>query len=279
MIHEIAKELGARLAAIGLDAPVVEGPENPTTTWGRERVVLEHTFDGDPDSFAGPRTQSENPKRRYTRTAAYKLTVYATSKKPGASLFEHCRRAEKMLDAVLVEMEEVAATRLSHWAPKSGRFVTPELLKGAENPGGAVYELAFTFDRAVAKRKWSGEIRPTATLARVSMSGSPALTFAQADSTITRAPGSWLTDGFAVGMRVGVRGSASNNVSGATITAATATVLTTDATLADEASVSGCKVVAGGIRNSAFVSLAGGPDDDGDDTTVPASAENVWTQE
>ena len=162
MIHEIVKELGARLVALGLGISVGEGPENPTTTWGKERVVVEHTFDGDADSFTATRGVHRNPKVRRNRVAAYKLTVYAQSTKAGANLFEHCRRAEKILDQVLVAMDYVAARRRARWEPKTGRFFTPENLKAAENPGGVAYELAFTFERAVTTRTWDGEKQPEA---------------------------------------------------------------------------------------------------------------------
>lgn len=62
----------------------------------------------------------------------------------------------------------------------------------------------------------------------VETSGGPALTFAEVGATgdtITRATGSWLTDGFAVGDTVTVTNSALNNVTG-TISALTALVLT-----------------------------------------------------
>lgn len=67
---------------------------------------------------------------------------------------------------------------------------------------------------------------------RHSMVGHPELTFAEVGATgdtITRATGSWVTDGFVAGDYIRVTGTASNNVSGR-ITAATATVLTLDTT-------------------------------------------------
>lgn len=65
---------------------------------------------------------------------------------------------------------------------------------------------------------------------RVRMVGGPQITFAEVGATgdtITRATGSFVTDGFAVGDWITVSGSASNNVSGK-ITNVTATVLTLD---------------------------------------------------
>lgn len=81
---------------------------------------------------------------------------------------------------------------------------------------------------------------------RKKMVGDPQLTFAEVGATgdtITRATGSWITDGFAVGDVVTVSGSVSNNVTGR-IASLSATVLTFDTTdLANEGPVSGVTIV------------------------------------
>lgn len=261
MIREIGVELQAYLRAKGFPFAVVDGPEpTKTVTWGRERIVIEHG-DGT-DSFGPPVSQSINPKVRRTRTPSYKLTIYAKSAKSGATVFEHKRRAEQVLDAVLVGMDYVARapTRRSRWNPVAGRFITPVDLEGSEIPGGAAYELAFTFDRAVMEKTWAGTAAAEFTIAAYTMTGAPTLTFAAADDSITRSAGSWLTDGFAVGMTVRVRGTASNNVEGV-IATATALVLTISTALTNEGPVTGCTVEAGGTTTTTTV-------DDTDDATM-----------
>lgn len=81
---------------------------------------------------------------------------------------------------------------------------------------------------------------------KVHMTGAPTLTFAEVGATgdtITRSTGSWITDGFTVGMIITVAGSVSNNVTGpiASLSASIITLGTTD--LAAEATVAGCTVV------------------------------------
>jgi hypothetical protein len=87
---------------------------------------------------------------------------------------------------------------------------------------------------------------PLFTRTRVRMTGAATLTFAEVGATgdtITRSIGSWITDGFAVGMVVTVAGSVSNNVTGR-IASLSATVITFDTTdLAAEATVPSCTVV------------------------------------
>lgn len=63
----------------------------------------------------------------------------------------------------------------------------------------------------------------------VTATGGPTLTFAEVGATgdtITRSRGSWLVDGFRVGLPLTTDGSASNDFSGAAVTGVTATVLT-----------------------------------------------------
>lgn len=107
------------------------------------------------------------------------------------------------------------------------------------------YETAherFIFGRASVKDRL-----PLATIAanKATMSGPPSLTFALSGETVTRAAGSWLTDGFAVGDFVTFTGTASNNVT-EKITVLTDTVLTSASGYADET-----------IATAAAVSYAG----------------------
>ena len=167
MIHEVGRELEAELRLKGAPFKVVDGPEpTKTTTWAGERIVIEHD-DGGNDAFARPRTTSENPKRRYTRSASYKMTIYAQSPAPGAGVFEHRIRVENALDQVLCAMELIGARRHDHFEPKGGKLVTPPELVATETPNGAAYELKFTFDRGVRTATWAGAKRPEGVIANV----------------------------------------------------------------------------------------------------------------
>jgi hypothetical protein len=103
---------------------------------------------------------------------------------------------------------------------------------------------------------------PSAEMSRTSvrMTGSPTLTFAEVGATgdtITRSAGSFITDGFAVGMYVTVSGSSSNNVSG-TIASLTDTVITFGTTdLANEGPVSNCAIVGSHALTFAEVGATG----------------------
>jgi hypothetical protein len=166
MIREIGRELEMRLHAFGVPITVVDGPERgSTTTWGRERIVIE--YDDKADAFGPPRSQHVNPRHRYTVSEACKLTIYAQSTVAGPTVFEHRRRAKRLRDEVLHAMDYVAAVRKNRWNPVAGRFLTPPDLAGTDKPGGAVYELTFTFDHAVEIRTWVGAATPEGNVAAV----------------------------------------------------------------------------------------------------------------
>ncbi len=84
------------------------------------------------------------------------------------------------------------------------------------------------------------------------MQGNPTdVDFAAAGDTITRNTGSWVTDGFRVGMDVTVAGSVSNNGSKGTVVTVTTTVLTVSSSpgLADEANVLGSALTITGTES------------------------------
>jgi hypothetical protein len=88
-------------------------------------------------------------------------------------------------------------------------------------------------DRFVYARGNVKDRSPLAKAARITkrMTGAPSLTFAEVGATgdtITRATGSWVTDGFTTGDVITVSGTTSNNFANAVVTGVTATVLTLD---------------------------------------------------
>jgi hypothetical protein len=162
MIHEIAIELKAKLLARKCPIEVIDGPEaTTTTTFGRERIVLER--DGG-DKFGPVRGTHVNKKHRMTRVQSAKITIYAQAVAVGAMQFEHERRAEHVLDLVLVALHEVLSLRRNAYAITGGKFIAPVNLSASEKPAGAVYELAFTVDRPVMEQTWAGAARPEATI-------------------------------------------------------------------------------------------------------------------
>jgi hypothetical protein len=169
MIHELGVELAAYLGSKGCPFVdfVVDGPElRPTTTFARERIVIEHDMQGG-DTFTPRTVANREPGRiRLNRVIGVKLTIYAQCPNKGAAYWEHVRRAEHVLDMVLAGLDIIKVKRKNHLVWRGGKFVFPEDFK-PETAGGAVYELAFTFDRGVAVKNWDGTAEGTATITSV----------------------------------------------------------------------------------------------------------------
>jgi hypothetical protein len=250
LLHEIGVELAARIGSKGCPFAVYDGPERrPTTTFGRERIVIEHDPNG--DSFPPRHRADTNPRTRLTRVVGVKVTIYAQAATKGSIYWEHKRRAEHVLDMVLCGLDVVVKERANILTFRSGKFVDPPDLKPSETPGGAVYELYVTIDRGVADRNWDGTAGPTATVTP-QLIGGPALVFTAASHTIARSFGSWLLDGFAVGQKVIVSGTASNNGTVGPITALTDSTMTFGSGLVNESQASAMVTGTGTVVHNTF---------------------------
>lgn len=153
MIHEIAKELDVLLRAKGVPLRVASGPERTTRTGNREGIVLERDRDQG-DSFGPVRSQHLNPKAHFVRSTGCLLRIYAQDARSGAGVSDHERRAETVLDRVLVGLRTISVTRKTQITLASGRFAALPDADGSDTFSGVVYELRFSVDRSVFDRAW-----------------------------------------------------------------------------------------------------------------------------
>lgn len=167
MIHAIATELTAALAAQDCPLKVIDGPE-PTkaTTHARERIVIEENDDAD-DSFGPIRTPQKNPRARVLVKVPAKITIYAQAVGASTAQWEHRRRARRILDVVLVALDDVLRTRKQPYELGRGRFVPLADQEASSVPAGAVYELTLSIERNVFEKTWEGDKKPEATLGGV----------------------------------------------------------------------------------------------------------------
>lgn len=266
MIHEVGVELGTQLVRQKCPFPVVDLPEPTQDAAWRERVVIGPADGGDAfDAVVGAHI---HPKHHATRQLAVTVTIYAASPRSGAYPWEHRRRVDRVLDCVVIGLRNVLATRKNRLQVKSGKYVTPKDLQGAEIPSGAGYELTIMVDRAIMELDFAGNARPVRTIGGkpgpnqtpVGISGTPALTFARSGQTISRDTGSWVADGFVVGQKARIRGTVANNVL-ATVTAITDSVLTMSPNdLEDEGPVTGVTIMTAISSNTLSVWFAGDND-------------------
>lgn len=166
MIHEIGVELQAYFSSVGCPLPIIDGPEfHKTNTGARERVVIEEDPDG--DQFLPRHRAGVQPTARLTRVQGMQITIFTQDPHKGALYWEHKRRADHVLDVVLIGLYNIAKTRKNELTFSSGKFVHPDDLKESEKPAGAEYLLKFKFDRGIFTRKWDGSDQPTAAISAV----------------------------------------------------------------------------------------------------------------
>ncbi len=164
MIHEIGRELEAALLAQGCPFKVVDGPEAAKPVTYRDGLIVIERDEDSGDSFVEPKSQTINPKMYAVRNIGVKLTIYAQSAAAGAAPFEHRRRAEHVLDCVIVALIDIRAARKNGLKWSGGRFVQPADLEKSAAIAGATYELKLTWERGITKKTWAGGIRPEFTI-------------------------------------------------------------------------------------------------------------------
>ena len=167
MIHEIMTEISTKLASKGCPIRVFDGPENTKTTTGaRERVIVEHDEQGG-DSFSAPLTQHKNPKMRMIRNIGVRITIYAQAANVGALDWEHRRRAEHLLDLVMVALYDTLKVRRNGFQIRKAGFTQSDDLAASEIIAGATYELTLSIERGVYDTTWAGDKRPEGTPATI----------------------------------------------------------------------------------------------------------------
>jgi hypothetical protein len=257
VLHDIGVELGEQLKLKGCPLPVIDGPEFETTTWGNDRIVIEAQGG---DSFAAPpvaQAPATNPRQRGIRNIGVQIRIFAHVARKGAQPFEHRRLVDHVLDLVYWAIARVVAARKNRLVMGSGDYYVPRDLAATDVPAGDAYELHFTIDRGIGDLTWKYGKAGEYTIQPATMIGGPLVTFDATAHTITRSAGSWLDDGFVVGMHVTVLGTTSNDGATGPITTITDTVLTFAAGLADEADVEGASLTVGAPETTIEPSLTG----------------------
>ncbi len=173
MIHEIGRELEAKLLAKGCTFKVVDREAFTPTAW-RNVIVIDETG----DTYSPPTSQSRNAKRYFDANVGATLTIFAKSAASGAAEFEHRRVARRVADLALVALRTIRAERNIGLTIGAGGFVPIEDLAGSEVRGGTVYRLAFTVARGVLDLTWAGSAAAEFTFAADSISNTTEVSLA-----------------------------------------------------------------------------------------------------
>lgn len=165
MLYEITKELDTALQAQGVPLRVVFGPERTApVTSAAERIVVQHAEGGGADSFGPPMVPGGNPRPQALRRCGAVARIYAQSTLAGAAVQDHRRRAEAVLDRLVVALTALGTSRRSPVELQGGGFIDLVDEQGTATRSGAVYELRFSIARAVYDTTWAGDALPETTI-------------------------------------------------------------------------------------------------------------------
>lgn len=251
MIYALSQALKTRLAAFGCPVPVIYGPER--TRGATTRIVVERAR-GESEAINGPVGRPVNPPMSMSMQTRARIRVYAFATSSGAMTHVHERLADAIKRVVLSEMhKQIRSDKQTHTFV-DGRMLTAEEAErdGLQAWPGAIYDITLALTEGVFDAKdWADAIGSVAGLDEVTIGTDvtiPAptlhvglngfharlysggtITFAEVGSagdTITRASGSWLTDGFVDGDLIAIVGTTNNDAFNVEVVTVSATKLT-----------------------------------------------------
>ena len=164
-LSDIRRQINARFDSLGVPVKVVIDPERTeSVTYARERIVIEHRGPGT-DGFIANRTRQGNPAGIMTRVIGARASIYAQATNTGATKDDHEGRAEAILDELLKALDHVLRGNGALWALGTGGFVSVADGAKSQTSSGALYELDFSYERAVLDHTWAtNAAAPEATL-------------------------------------------------------------------------------------------------------------------
>jgi hypothetical protein len=166
-VYEVAREVGAKLKAAKFPFRVVYAPERTDRSDTSNPVILFMRDRTNGEGIEEPKGQQANGRIVLNRKTGVEIRIYACSNVPGAMVQDHEELADYLIDAVLVALEEVCKEgRFSPFEYGEARFLYPEELVFGDNEPekyrGVVFVLRLKIGRAVVKRDYLKQIRPTA---------------------------------------------------------------------------------------------------------------------
>lgn len=267
MIYALTNDVAADMNATTKVADVRFGHDR----FAREvptRPLVVVLYDELADQYDPPGTsRSVTNATTWKKWVGVVVEIQGVSNKAGAGEWDHKRAVEGLVDLFLLSLLRVAHTRANDLRNVTGGFLAPKATGTEREPArehGARYELRFQVGRSVLDKTAKVAASPLvgATLItvngqtvsgvpgssletmtpKVTMTGSPNITVS-ASSTYTRDAGSFLADGFLVGMTVAVAGcTTSTNNGNKTITAINALTIQVAEACATDALVAGVTI-------------------------------------
>jgi hypothetical protein len=164
MLGHLRADLQDELRSRGVPVVVEYGPVAPGRVAElRDVVSVEHDPAG--DTLGGAAALGGNPPRRFTRTVGALVRIHSKASVNGARRQDHEDRAHRLVDQVLVSLDNVlrggrgTPLRRHTWRMTGGAFESLSAEAG-QVPTGATYVMRIEIDRGVFDAPWSGDAAP-----------------------------------------------------------------------------------------------------------------------
>lgn len=161
MLYEMHLDLKAMLGLLGFPCSWEYGP-TPTdiTGYHDSLIVVERDHDSS-DTIRAVQGVQRNARKMRVRDLVAQIRVYARSTVPSAHIGNHERECEKVVDALIVALEEWGtAGRAGNIPITEARYLRKDERQDVEVWPGVVYSLKFAVPRSVQKRDYAGQARP-----------------------------------------------------------------------------------------------------------------------
>jgi len=162
MLHEMHHNLRDMLEELRFPLVWVYGP-TPTSIdqYLQNVIVIQRDRSGKSDAITAVVGVQRNARKMRVRNLMAELRIYARSSVVGAHIGNHERECEKLVDAMIVALEEWGtAARAGNIPITEARYLTAEERDGVETWPGVVYLIRFEVPRSVQRRDYDGNGRP-----------------------------------------------------------------------------------------------------------------------
>lgn len=161
MLYEMHHDLRGMLEALGFPTRWVYGP-TPTDvqSYPDSLIVIERDRQAS-DTIRAVQGVQRNARKMRVRDLVAQIRIYARSTVPSAHIGNHERECEKIVDALIIALEEWGtAGRAGDIPIKEAKYLSAEERQDVEVWPGVVYSLKFAVPRSVQKRDYAGQARP-----------------------------------------------------------------------------------------------------------------------
>lgn len=161
MLYEMHLDLRQMLADLGFPCRWEYGPTPTDLTGYLDSFIVVQRDRGASDVIREVTGVQRNARKMRVRDLAAQIRIFARSTVPSAHIGNHERECEKIVDALIVALQEWGtAGRAGNIPISEAKYLGAEEREDVEIWPGVVYSIKFLLPRSVQRRDYSGAARP-----------------------------------------------------------------------------------------------------------------------